>query len=42
MKLTDIQQKTDAKFINRVMNAHFESKVNVSALKENTARTMLN
>jgi len=41
MKLTDIQQKTDARFINRVMNAHFESKVNISTLKENTARTML-
>jgi hypothetical protein len=41
MKLTDIQPKTDAKFISRVINSYFASKVDVPALKENNARTML-
>lgn len=41
MKLTDIQPKTDAKLISRMINSYFGSKVDVPALKENTARTML-
>ena len=41
MKLTDIQPKTDAKFISRVINNYFASKVDVPALKEGNARTML-
>lgn len=41
MKLTDIQPKTDAKFISRVINSYFASKVDVPALKESNARTML-
>jgi hypothetical protein len=41
MKLTDIQPKTDAKFINRVINSYFASKVDVPSLKEGNARTML-
>ena len=41
MKLTDIQPKSDAKFISRVINNYFASKVDVPALKEGNARTML-
>jgi len=41
MKLTDIQENTGSKFINRVMNNYFESKINVTSLNEGNARTML-
>ena len=41
MKLTDIQEKTGSKFINRVMNNYFTSKVDVHSINESNARTML-
>ena len=41
MKLTDIQEKTGSKFINRVMNNYFTSKIDVQSINESNARTML-
>jgi len=41
MKLTDIQEKTGSKFINRVMNNHFTSKIDVQSINESNARIML-
>ena len=41
MKLTDIEQKTGSKFINRVMKSHFDSKIDVTAINEGSTRTML-
>jgi len=41
MKLTDIAPKTDARLITKVMESHFQPKINVSALKLEQARTML-
>lgn len=41
MKLTDIAPKADARLITRVMESHFQSRINVSALKVEQARTML-
>jgi len=41
MKLTDIAPKTDSRLITKVMESHFRSKINVSAMKLEQARTML-
>ena len=41
MKLTDIAPKTDARLITKVMESHFQPKINVSALKLEQARQML-
>ena len=41
MKLTDIAPKADARLITRVMESHFQSRINVSTLKVEQARTML-
>ena len=41
MKLTDIAPKTDSRLITKVMESHFQPKINVSALKLEQARTML-
>ena len=41
MKLIDIAPKTDARLITRVMESHFQPRINVSALKLEQARTML-
>jgi len=41
MKLTDIAPKTDARLITKVMESHFQPRINVSALKLEQARTML-
>lgn len=41
MKLTDIAPKTDARLISRVMESHFQPRINVSTLKLEQARQML-
>ena len=41
MKLTDIAPKTNARLITKVMESHFQPKINVSALKLEQARQML-